>query len=413
MLTDAKCRNATCPAERKQARFSDSGGLYLQVSPGGSKRWFLKYRMDGKEKQLALGSYPAVSLAEARKARDAAKLQKAQGADPVQTRQFEKLKASVGSGNTLSAVAADWLELNKPNWSDTHYVREERNLRKDVLPFLGARAIADIRPVELLAIIQKIEARGSPSVPGRVLITSHGVWCHAVATGRAERDITADIKKALKTHIKGNFPAIIDPKEVGELLRASLAYRGGPVVRAALMMAPMLFQRPGNLRTMRWADLDRDAGLWTIPSADMKRSVAAKRDGAAHKVPLPRQAVAAILKLQPLTGHGEYVFPGLRDHSKPMSEAAVNAALHAMGYKDIHTWHGYRATGRTLLREVFKVDIDVIEAQLAHVGGKTHGGAYDRTTFVDERVTVLQQWADYLDKLRQGADVIPMPQRVA
>ena len=137
MLTDPKCRNAKCPPDRRQARFSDSGGLYLQVSPAGSKRWFLKYRIDGKEKQLALGSYPAVSLAEARKARDAAKLQKAQGADPVQTRQFEKLKASVGSGNTLSAVAADWLDLNKPNWSDTHYVREERNLRKDVLPFLG------------------------------------------------------------------------------------------------------------------------------------------------------------------------------------------------------------------------------------------------------------------------------------
>ena len=164
---------------------------------------------------------------------------------------------------------------------------------------------------------------------------------------------------------------------------------------------------------MRWADIDLAAGWWTIPSADMKRRVAAKRYGAAHKVPLPRQAVADILKLQPLTGHGEYVFPGMRDHHKPMSEAAVNAALHAMGYKGVHTWHGYRATGRTLLREVFKVDIDVIEAQLAHVGGKTHNGAYDRTTFVDERVTVLQQWADYLDKLRQGADVIPLPQRAA
>ena len=413
MLTDAKCRNATCPAERKQARFSDSGGLYLQVSPAGSKRWFLKYRMDGKEKQLALGSYPAVSLADARKARDAAKLQKAQGADPVQTRQFEKLKASVGSGDTLSAVAADWLELNKPNWSDTHYVREERNLRKDVLPFLGARAIADIRPVELLAIIQKIEARGSPSVPGRVLITSHGVWCHAVATGRAERDITTDIKKALKTHIKGNFPAIIDPKELAELLRASLAYRGGPVVRAALMMAPMLFQRPGNLRTMRWADLDRDAGLWTIPSADMKRRKEEKQNGQPHVVSLPRQALALLEGLHPLTGHGEYVFPGLRDHSAPMSEAGVNAALHAMGYKGRHCWHGYRTTGRTILRQVLKFPVDVLETQLAHKGQITHNGAYDRATHLEERTDMLQVWADYLDKLAAGADVIQLPRRSA
>lgn len=161
---------------------------------------------------------------------------------------------------------------------------------------------------------------------------------------------------------------------------------------------------------MRRADLDLDAGLWTIPSADLKRNVEGKKNGAPHKVPLPRQAVVAIRKLYPVTAGREYVFPGLRDHAKPMSEAAVNAALHAMGYKDIHTWHGYRATGRTLLREVFKVDIDVIEAQLAHVGGKTHNGAYDRATFVDERTTVMQQWADYLDKLRQGADVLQFKQ---
>ena len=413
MLTDKHCRNAVCPPEKKRARFTDSGGLYLEASPSGSRRWFWKTYADGKEGRMALGSYPAVGLADARRARDVAKAQKDEGINPVQARQIEKLQAAVGSGDTLNAVAADWLELNKPNWSDTHYVREERNLRKDVLPFLGARAIAGIKPVELLAIIQKIEARGSPSVPGRVLITSHGVWCHAVATGRAERDITADIKKALKTHIKGNFPAIIDPKEVGELLRASLAYRGGPVVRAALMMAPMLFQRPGNLRTMRWADLDRDAGLWTIPSADMKRRKEEKQNGQPHVVSLPRQALALLEGLHPLTGHGVYVFPGLRDHAKPMSEAGVNAALHAMGYKDRHTWHGYRTTGRTILRQVLKFPVDVLETQLAHKGQITHNGAYDRATHLEERTDMLQVWADYLDKLAAGADVIQLPRRSA
>jgi integrase len=406
MLTDAKCRNAVCPPDKKQARFADSGGMYLQVSPAGSKRWFLKYRAAGVEKQMALGSYPSVTLTAARKARDAAKLQKSGGIDPLQARQVEKLKASVGSGDTLEAAANDWLERGKPTWSDTHYVRERRNITKDLIPYLGKRDIGSIRPIELLAVIQKVEARGALDVAHRVHITAHGVWCHAVATGRAERDITLDIKKALKPHIKENLPAIIDPMQLAGLLRAMDGYKGGPVVRAALKLAPILFQRPGNLRTMRWADLNLDAGLWTIPSEDMKRTKAEKINGQAHTSPLPRQAVEALRDLQMLTGHGVYVFPGLRDHSKPMSEAAVTAALHAMGYKGIQSWHGFRATGRTILRQVLKYDKDVIEAQLAHKGQITHGGAYDRATHLEDRTAMLQVWADYLDKLARGADVI-------
>jgi integrase len=406
MLTDAQCRNAVCPPDKKQLKLYDAGGLFLEISPAGSKRWFLKYRVEAKEKKLALGSYPTVTLTAARKARDAAKIQKAEGIDPLQARQVEKLKATVGTGDTLLATASDWLERGQPNWSATHYVRERRNITKDLIPFLGKRAIGSIKPIELLAVIQKVEARGALDVAHRVLITAHGVWCHAVATGRAERDITPDIKKALKPHIKENLPAIIDPVQLGGLLRASAAYSGGPVVRAALKLAPILFQRPGNLRTMRWADLDLDAGLWTIPSEDMKRTKAEKINGQAHISPLPRQAVKALQDIQKLTGHGVYVFPGLRDHSKPMSEAAVSAALHAMGYKDRHTWHGYRATGRTILRQVLKYPKDVIEAQLAHTGQITHGGAYDRATHVEERSDMLQVWADYLDKLASGGDVI-------
>lgn len=406
MLTDAQCRNAKCPPEKKQARFSDAGGMYLQVSPAGSKRWFLKYRIAGLEKQLALGSYPDVSLTEAWRKRDAAKLQKANGVDPVQARQVAKLKAIVGTGDTFAAVASDWLERGKPNWSETHYVRESRNISKDLVPYLGKRAISSIMPVELLAVIRRVEERGALDVAHRVLITARGVWCHAVATGRAELDITPSIKKALKPHIRENLPAIIDPVELGELLRASDAYKGGPIVRAALKMAALLFQRPGNLRTMRWADLNMDAGLWSIPSEDMKRTKAEKINGQAHVVSLPRQAVEILRDLQPLTGGREFVFPGLRDHSKPMSEAGVSAALAAMGYKGRHTWHGYRATGRTILRQVLKFPADVIEAQLAHTGQITHGGAYDRATHLDERIPMLQQWADYLDKLRTGADVI-------
>lgn len=406
MLTDAQCRNAVCPPEKKQSKLYDAGGLFLEVSPAGSKRWFLKYRVDAKEKKLALGSYPKVTLTAARKAREAAKLQKAEGVDPLQARQVEKLKESVGSGDTLTATASDWLERGQPNWSATHYVRERRNITKDLMPYLGKRAIASIKPIELLAVIQKVEARGALDVAHRVLITAHGVWCHAVATGRAERDITPDIKKALKPHIKENLPAITAPAKLAELLRASEAYSGGPLVRAALKLAPILFQRPGNLRMMRWADLDLEGALWSIPSEDMKRTKAEKINGQAHVVPLPRQAVAVLLDLHKLTGEREYVFPGLRDWRTPMSEAAVSAALHAMGYKGIHTWHGYRATGRTILRQVLKYPTDVIEAQLAHTGQITHGGAYDRTTHLEDRADMLQVWADYLDKLAKCADVI-------
>jgi hypothetical protein len=195
MLTDAQCRNAVCPPDRKQARFTDAGGMYLQVSPAGSKRWFLKYRVAGVEKQLALGSYPDLSLTNARKARDAAKLQKAEGIDPVQARQAEKLKAAVGTGDTLTATANDWLERGQPNWSITHYVRERRNITKDLMPYLGKRAIDSIKPIELLAVIQKVEERGALDVAHRVLLTAHGIWCHAVATGRATIDITPSIKK--------------------------------------------------------------------------------------------------------------------------------------------------------------------------------------------------------------------------
>lgn len=408
MLTDAECKNATCPPDRKQARLYDSGGLFLQVSPAGSKRWFWRYSVNGGKKDMALGRYPDVGLKAARNARDAAKLKRTEGIDPIQARQVEKLKARVGSGDTLEAVARDWLERGKPAWSDTHYEREQRNVEKDLLPWLGRRKISDIEPVELLSVIQKVAERGALSVVERVHLTARGIWCHAVATGRAPRDITPDIKKALPRHLKKNFPAIVEPAELGELLRALDGYKGGPVVRAGLKLAPILFQRPSNLRTMRWADVDLERGLWSIPSEDMKRTKEQKANGQPHVCPLPRQAVELLRELRHLTGDREYVLPGLRDPKTPMSEAGLSAALNAMGYKGRQTWHGFRATGRTVLRQVLKYPADVIEAQLAHVGQITHGGAYDRATHLEERIVMIQHWSDYLDRLRTGADVIQM-----
>jgi integrase len=407
MLTDAQCRNAVCPPERKQARFPDSGGMYLQVSPAGSKRWFLKYRVDGKEKQLAMGGYPAVTLTEARKARDAAKLKKAAGTDPIQARKIEKLKATTPAANTFKATALEWYALKLESWSSHYAIREKRNLEKDLFPFLEDRNIADIEPIELLAVIRKVEERGALDVAHRVQTTAGQVWRYAVATARASRDISADIRGALKPHHGKHFAAITDPAKLGELIGVIRGYQGGPIVRAALQLAPLLFQRPGELRAAAWAEFDLDAALWTIPAARMKRSVDGKRNGDPHLVPLSTQAVEILRKLHPITGHSALCFYGERSHDRPISDNTLRAALMTLGYgPDKQSVHGFRATARTLLAEELNVDPLVIEAQLAHAVKDANGRAYNRTQYLKLRTVMMQQWADYLDKLATGGDVI-------
>ena len=409
-LTDTFVKQVKHTGKPTGDKHRDGGGMYLLVSATG-KYWRMDYRFAGKRKTLSFGIYPTVGLAVARKRREEAKEQLENEIDPSQEKRQAKLIAATAGANTLEAVAKEWLENNRSNWSETHAVREARNIRKDLVPWLGKRPIGDITPPELLAVIRKVEDRGALDVAHRVLITSRGIWYHAIATGRAERNITLDIGKALKPHLRKNFPALVNPKDVGELMRAIYAYRGGPVVRAALQLAPILFQRPGNLRTMRWEDLnlEKPREIWSIPSEDMKRKKAEKVNGQPHQVPLPTQAIEIIEGLRPLTGDGEWVFPGFRNHKIPMSEASITSALAAMGYKGRQSWHGFRATGRTMIRQElgFK-NVDAIEAQLAHKGQITHSGAYDRATHVEERMDMLQIWADYLDKLRLGADVIPI-----
>jgi len=409
MLTDAQCRNAICPQAKKQARFTDSGGMYLQVSPAGSKRWFLKYRVAGAEKQLALGSYPAVTLTAARKARDAAKLQKSEGLDPVQARKIEKLKALTPAGDTFKATALEWYALKLDSWSSHYAVREKRNLEKDLFPFLGDRRIGEIEPIELLATVRRVEERGALDVAHRVLTTAGQVWRYGVATGRATRDVSADIKGALKPHHGKHFAAITDPIKLGELIRVIRGYQGGPIVRAALQLAPMLFQRPGELRAAAWSEFDLEAALWTIPAARMKRRVDGKKNGDPHLVPLPVQAIEILRHLQPLTGHGTLLFPGERSHERPISDNTLRAALLTLGYgPETQSVHGFRATARTILAEVHDVDPLVIEAQLAHAVKDSNGRSYNRTTYLKHRATMMQQWADYLDKLARGADVIQL-----
>ena len=407
MLTNTQCRNATCPPDRRQARFSDAGGMYLQVSPNGSKRWFLKYRVAGKEKQLALGSYPAVSLADARLARDAAKLQRAGGVDPVQARKVAKLKAVNPAGDSFRVVALEWFDKQEPQWSPAHAVRAKRQFERDLFPWLGERRIGDVTPMELLATLRKVEARGAVETADRGLMLARQVWRYAVATGRAERDIAADLKGALTPYRGKHFAAITDPVKLGELLRAIRAYKGGPIVRAALQLAPMLFQRPGELRGAAWAEIDLGAALWTIPAARMKRSKAGKEQGDPHMVPLPRQAVEILRGLHGYTGHGQMVFPGERNHERPMSENAIRVALMALGYPpEAQTWHGFRATARTMMAERLDCDPLVIEAQLAHAVKDANGRAYNRTQYLKQRADMMQQWADYLDRLAAGAGVV-------
>jgi integrase len=408
MLTDAECKNATCPPGKVRARLACSGGLYLEISPAGSKRWFWKYRKEGKEGRMALGSYPAVGPKAARLARDEAKIEKSEGRDPVQASRLSKLKQTAQGADSFKETALEWYEKHKTRWSSHYAIRELRNLEKDLFPFLGWRKIGDIEAIELLAVVRKVEERGALDVAHRVLTTSRSVWRYAVATARASRDITGDIAGALTPHHGKHFAAITKPNELGVLIRVIRGYQGGPIVRAALQLAPMLFQRPGELRAAAWSEIDLDAGMWTIPSERMKRKKEGKENGIPHFVPLPTQAVEILRKLHPLTGHGALLFPGERSHDRPISDNTLRAALLTLGYgPTVQSVHGFRATARTILAEVLDVDPLVIEAQLAHSVKDANGTSYNRTQYLKHRIVMMQRWADYLDEL--AGDVAATP----
>ena len=367
MLTDAECRNAKCPPDKKRLRMTDAEGLYLEVSPAGSKRWFWKTYRDGKEGRVALGSYPAVTLPAARKARNAAKALKAEGRDPVQVRKIEKLKATRTDGDTFKAIALEWYAKQAPQWSEAHASRMLRQLERDLFPWIGERRIVEIHSMELLAALQKVEERGALETADRALMLARQVWEYWLPTADIQqRNITEGLKARLTPYRGKSFAAITEPVRLGELMRAIKTYKGGPVVRTALQLAPLLYQRPGNLRMMEWAELDLDAALWTIPSMKMKRTKLEKEQGDAHLVPLPTQAVELLRGLQPLTGRGVYVFPGERSHDRPLSDNSVRSALYSLGFGKEQSWHGFRATARTMLVDHLDLDPLMIEANLAH-----------------------------------------------
>lgn len=405
MLTTKAIENAK-PGE-KQVKLFDGGGLFLLVALTGGKLWRLKYRFEGKEKLLALGAYPDVSLAEARDKRDVARKQLAKGIDPGEARKAATAAKSAETANTFEAIAREWHTKNYSSWVPTHGDQVLRRLEIDIFPAIGTRPIAELKAADVLKALQPIEKRGAVETAHRVKQTIGQVFRYAVATSRAERDPTGDLKGALAKVQSEHLAAITEPAKVAELLRAIDGFEGSFVVKCALRLAPLVFVRPGELRHAEWSEIDLDAAEWNIPAVRMK----IKGQGA-HLVPLSTQAVAILRELQALTGGGRYLFPCHRSTARAMSNNAINAALRRLGYgTDEMTGHGFRAMARTILDEVLQVRPDFIEHQLAHAVRDANGRAYNRTSHLAERKKMMQKWGEYLDGLKAGAKVIPLRAR--
>lgn len=397
-LTDTAIRNTK--SSEKPVKLSDDRGLYLLVIPTGGKWWRLDYRFAGKRKTLSMGVYPDVGLKEARGRRDEARKLLADGIDPGEHRKVLRAAKIESAANSFEAVAREWFAKHSPNWATTHSDKIIQRLDKDVFPWLGGKPIAEITAPQLLTVLRRIENRGALDTAHRAHQNCGQVFRYAVATGRCERDPSGDLRGALAPAKHEHFAAITEPLAVGELLRAIDGFQGTFIVQCALKLAPLFFVRPGELRKAEWQQFDLEKGEWRYFVTKTKSE---------HLVPLSSQAVAILKELHPLTRTRKFVFPG-RDPKKPMSEAAINAALRRMGYdtKTEITGHGFRAMARTILHQELGIKPEVIEHQLAHRVPDALGTAYNRTKFLMERRKMMQEWADYLDGLKAGADVIPI-----
>lgn len=404
-LTDTAIRTKHKPKD-KPFKVADEKGLFLLVAPSGGKLWRMKYRFGGKEKLLSFGAYPDVPLIRAREKRDEARRLLADGIDPGENRKVQKAARVALAANSFEVIGREWFAKMKPEWVDSHADKILARLERDIFPWLGSRPIAEIAAAEVLATLKRISDRGAKDTAKRAQQDCGGVFRFAIQTGRASYNPIPDLRGALPTAINGNFAAITDPVKVGELLRAIDGFNGTFVVKCALRLAALLFVRPGELRQARWADIDLEKAEWRFLASKIKKTEEPKT----HLVPLATQAVAILRELHALTGGGEFVFPGARTSERAMSEAAVNAALRRMGYdtRTEITGHGFRAMARTILHEVLGIEPAVIEHQLAHKVPDVLGTAYNRTKFLPARTAMMQQWADYLDKLKAGAEVIPL-----
>lgn len=411
----------------KARKISDGGGLLLETRPTGTGWWRWRFWRDGKEGMLSLGTYPEVSLKAARERRDEARRRLAAGVDPSEARKAEKAErvAAVETARlhaegkpgrgSFEAVAREWLEtVHQTKVSAGHAQRTRIRLEQDIFPWLGRMPIGEVTAPDLLQCLRRVEARGAIETAHRIKDSCGQVFRFGVASGLCVSNPAADLRDALRPVPTRHHAAIVDPKGSGELLRDMMAYKGHPVTRAGLGLSALLLLRPGELRHMEWAWVDMEAGTLTVPSEVMKRKKAEKANGEPHFVPLATQAVAILKELHPLTGHGRYVFPSLLTGERCMSENTVRGALRRMGYgNDDMTAHGFRAMARTMIAERLGIAPEVIEAQLAHSVPDGLGRAYNRTQFLEQRRDMMAKWADYLDKLREGAKVIPLSPRTA
>jgi len=414
-LTNIKIKNAK--PKNKPYKLWDRDGLFLlimppgRLSPKGAKYWRFKYRFEGKEKLLALGTYPAISLAEAREKAASARKRIKADIDPSASKRAAK--RAITEAETFEKVAREWFERFESSWTKEHADTIESRLEKGLFRGLGSKPISELKAMDLLKVLRHIESNGigKKTAPGPYLETAHRVktiagqvFRYGVATGRCERDISADLKGAIQPAKKKHMAAITEPKKAGELLRAIDNYWGSRVTQSALKLAPLVFVRPGELRHAKWDEIDLEKAEWNIPPEKMKMKEP-------HLVPLCKQAVEILKELKTITGENDYVFPSGRSSPKaqrPMSENAILAALRGMGYsKDEMTGHGFRAMARTMLDEILNFPVEIIEHQLAHAVRDPLGRAYNRTAHLEQRKEMMQTWADYLDGLKAGAKVIP------
>ena len=394
-LTDTQIRQAK--PKDKNYKLSDGRGLFLLVTHTGAKYWRVKYRIAGKEKLLSIGVYPIVSLKKARKACTDAKDLLEQGIDPSQAKKSKKIEQLQARSNNLEAIAMEWQKQQALRWSVGYSGKVLRSLKRDLFPYLGTLPLGDITPPQLLHVLRRVEARGATESAHRLKQTVGAVFRFAVATGRAERDITPDLKGALSTPSKKHFSAITEPQQVGRLLNMIYNYHGTATVRSALKFAPLVFVRPKELRCAEWQEINFQTSEWRIPATKMK-------SGEDHIVPLSRQAAAILEEQFKITGHSSiYVFPSARSVHRPMSDNAILSAFRNLGIpKDEMTGHGFRAMARTILDEVLGERIELIEHQLAHAVRDSLGRAYNRTKHLSQRKEMMQRWADYLDGLAKG-----------
>jgi len=401
MLTALQVRHLQPQA--KPYKRGDAGGLFVIVNPTGTKYWRWKYRFGGKEKVLALGVFPAVSLADARLARDKARVMHSQGIDPSAVRASAKLARHVSAENTLEPIAREWLALKKPEWAKTHADKVQCRLEKHVFKLLGKRPIDNISVPDVLGVLRRIEAGGAVDTAYRVRQHLSKIFVYAIACGKCKSDPAANLAGVLKARVSKSFPTITEPARVGQMLRALESYRGFFSTRALLRVSPFLFQRPSELRLAEWPEFDLDGALWTIPAMRMKRRKEGKLNGAPHLVPLSRQVVALLRDLYLMSGAGRYVFPSVHDPREPLSANTLGKALEKLGFKGELVPHGFRHMADTLLHENGWSD-QAIERQLSHTDSNKVRRIYNQAMYLPERTRMMQAWADYLVRLRDDSE---------